>query len=51
MIPSLTHVEAVLSMKPITDYVASLGNVAINNEVDTVDGYYNAYANYLIPNV
>jgi FAD/FMN-containing dehydrogenase len=37
-------------MKPLTDYVDSLGNIAINNEVDTIDGYYDAYANYLIPN-
>ena len=33
--PKLTHEEAVATMKPMTDYVASLRNVVLNNEVNT----------------
>jgi hypothetical protein len=50
MTPLLSHDEAVLSMKPITDYVSSLGSLYINNEVDSVSGYYDVHTNYIIPN-
>ena len=50
MTPKLSHSAAVASMKPMADYVASLGNVAINNQVDTVNSFYQAYTTYLVPN-
>lgn len=50
MTPKLTHAEAVASMKPITDYVASLGNAPLNNEVDTSPSFYQAYNTYILPN-
>ncbi|KAK5118670.1 hypothetical protein LTR85_008135 [Meristemomyces frigidus] len=48
--PKLSHSEAVASMKPMTDYVASLGNVVLNNEVDTSPSFYQAYNTYILPN-
>ncbi|EMC94258.1 hypothetical protein BAUCODRAFT_36730 [Baudoinia panamericana UAMH 10762] len=50
MTPKLNHSAAVASMKPITDYVASLGNVPLNNEVDTSPSFYQAYNTYILPN-
>ncbi|KAK3045560.1 hypothetical protein LTS18_013701, partial [Coniosporium uncinatum] len=50
MTPKLNHSAAVASMKPITDYVASLGNVALNNEIDTSPSFFQAYEKYIMPN-
>lgn len=50
MTPKLNHSQAVESMKPITDYAASLGNVVLNNEVDTVPSFSQAYNTYILPN-
>ncbi|KAK3660886.1 hypothetical protein LTR56_000644 [Elasticomyces elasticus] len=50
MTPKLSHDEAVASMKPMTDYIASLGNVPINNEVDESPSFYQAYQKYILPN-
>lgn len=47
MTPKLTNDQAKASFKPLTDYVASLGNVALNNEVDQVTSFYQAYQNYI----
>ena len=37
-------------MKPITDFAASLSNVALNNEIDTSPSWYQAYAKFILPN-
>jgi len=50
MTPKLTNAEAKASMKPLTDYVASLGNIALNNEVDQADSFLQAYNQFLVPN-
>jgi len=50
MTPKLNHSAAVASMKPITDYVASIGNVALNNEIDTSPSFFQAYEKYIMPN-
>lgn len=50
MTPKLTHDQAIASMKPLTDYVASLGNVATHNSVTTEPSYYTAYQKYIAPN-
>lgn len=49
MTPVLNHSAAAASMKPITDYVASLGNIALNNEIDTSPSFYQAYQTYVTP--
>ena len=49
MTPKLTNAEAKASMKPLTDYVSSLGNIALNNEVDQVDSFLQAYNQFLVP--
>jgi len=33
----------------LTDYVASLGNIALNNEVDQADSFLQAYNQFLVP--
>ena len=50
MTPSLSYDDAVTSMKPLTDYVASLGNVVLNNAVNTEPSFYQAYQTYISPN-
>ena len=50
MTPKLTNAEAKASMKPLNDYVASLGNIVLNNQVDQVDSFLKAYQTYLLPN-
>lgn len=50
MTPKLNHEQAVASMKPITDYVASLGQVPLNNEVNSETSFYQAYQKYISPN-
>lgn len=37
-------------MKPLTDFAASLGNLALNNSVETAGSFYSAYQRYLVPN-
>lgn len=48
--PSLTNDQAVAAMKPITDYVASLGNIVLNNSVLQSNSFYEAYTTYILPN-
>jgi len=48
--PKLNNVQAKASMKNITDYAASLGNIVLNNEVDEGGSFYSAYNKYLVPN-
>lgn len=50
MTPSLNHSQAVQSMKPLTDYVSSLGNLALNNEIATASSFYQAFTTYILPN-
>jgi FAD/FMN-containing dehydrogenase len=48
--PKLNNAQAVASMKNITDYAASLGNIVLNNEVVEGGTFLNAYNTYLVPN-
>lgn len=48
--PKLTNAQAMASMKNITDYVNTLGNIVLNNEIVDGGSFYNAYNNYLVPN-
>ena len=41
--PKLTLDQAKASMKPITDFASSLGNLALNNEVATANSYLDYY--------
>ncbi|KXT17277.1 hypothetical protein AC579_532 [Pseudocercospora musae] len=50
MTPKLSHVEAVTQMKPLTDFVASLGNAALDNSINTESSFYQAYQKYISPN-
>ncbi|KAI5367630.1 putative berberine/berberine, FAD-binding domain, PCMH-type, FAD-binding, type PCMH, subdomain 2 [Septoria linicola] len=50
MTPKLTHEQAVASMKPLTDYVASLGVVPLDNSINTEPSFYTAYQKYIGPN-
>lgn len=49
MTPKLTNAEAKASMKPLTDWVATLGNIALNNEVDQASSFLDAYNRFLVP--
>ncbi|KAI7245139.1 hypothetical protein KC343_g6969 [Hortaea werneckii] len=48
--PKLTNEEAKQSMKPLTDYASSLGNLAINNEISTAHSWFEAFNDYILPN-
>lgn len=48
--PKLNNAQAKASMKPVTDYAASLGNIVLNNEVDEGGSFLSAYNKYLVPN-
>jgi hypothetical protein len=48
--PKLNNAQAKASMKNITDYAASLGNIVLNNEVSPGGSFYAAYQKYLVPN-
>ncbi|KAI6927565.1 hypothetical protein KC355_g16658, partial [Hortaea werneckii] len=48
--PKLTNEEAKESMKPLTDYASSLGNLAINNEINTAHSWFEAFNDYILPN-
>ncbi|UZJ55526.1 hypothetical protein CBS101457_004846 [Exobasidium rhododendri] len=48
--PKLNNTAAKASIKNITDYAASLGNIVLNNEVDEGGSFYSAYQKYLVPN-
>lgn len=50
MTPSLSYDEAVRSMKPLTSWVASLGNAVLDNSVSTSPSFYQAYQKYISPN-
>lgn len=50
MTPKLSHEEAVASMKPITDFVAGLGVVPLDNDVYSETSFYQAYEKYIGPN-
>lgn len=52
MTPKLNLTEAQASMQPITDFASSLANlnIAIDNSITTVDSYYSAYQQFLVPN-
>ncbi|KAK5125086.1 hypothetical protein LTR08_005448 [Meristemomyces frigidus] len=50
MTPKLSHDEAVASMKPLTDYVATLGNTTLYNGVETSPSFLQAYNKYILPN-
>lgn len=49
MTPKLTLAQAQLSMKPLTDFASSLGNIATTNTVNTVQGFYQVYDQMLKP--
>jgi hypothetical protein len=49
MTPKLTYAQAVASMRPLTNYIYSLGFYATLNQINTVDGFYNVFRNYLLP--
>lgn len=48
--PKLTNAQAVKSMANITAFVATLGNIVLNNEVDDGGTFFSAYNKYLVPN-
>lgn len=48
--PSLTNAQAVAAMKPITDFISSNGNVAIQSTVKESPTFLSAYNEYLVPN-
>lgn len=48
--PKLDNAAAKASMKNVTDYVASLGNIVLNNEVVDGGSFLTAYNKYLKPN-
>jgi hypothetical protein len=49
MTPKLTYAQAVASMRSLTNYIYSLGFYATLNQINTVDGFYNVFRNYLLP--
>lgn len=48
--PKLSHEEAVASMKPITDFAASLGQKPLDNGVFSETSFFTAYQKYISPN-
>jgi hypothetical protein len=50
MTPKLNHADAVASMKPLTDFAASLPNVPKENGVYSETSFYQAYEKYISPN-
>lgn len=50
MTPKLTHAEAVISMKPLTNFAASLLNLPQKNGVHSEPSFYQAYQKYIVPN-
>lgn len=48
--PKLNNTAAKASMKEITDYAGSLGNIVLNNEVVEGGSFLSAYNKYLVPN-
>lgn len=48
--PKLSLADAQTSMKPITDYVATLGSIVLNNDVETSNSFFEAYTKYILPN-
>lgn len=48
--PKLTYDEAVASMKPMTDYINSLGNIVTQNQITTETSFFQAYQSFIVPN-